>query len=452
MKYALFIFTAVLFLVLQMEGGLTLYESISIALFVYFFLNFLAQLGSKIVIFDLTILMAFLTCLIMPIIFYHFYTKDNPLAYIWKKYMPIASDDYFSFAVPAVIALILGLKIPVRKLKINRNPALYIENVKEYLSRYPQLGFYLVGIGFASGLLNFLASAGLKEIFFLMAHLVFVGVFYVIYTPNKKKNVVVAGVVLLMIGESILTGMFGELVFILALSIVLLMLGKKISFTKKLGFALLGIFLIVLIQSIKGDYRRRSWQQGGADPSYFAELIVDRVTTPSTLLDPQDLFIISVRMNQGWLVAETMKLVPSSHPFGNGEPLAAAVAASVVPRFVWPDKPEAGGKANLKRFWGYDLVGWSTNIGTLGEAYANFDRNGGLAYMFFYGLFFNLMLSTILKMAEKRPTLVLWLPFLFFSVINVETDLLSTMGALVKSLIFMWIVFRVFQSAFDMDL
>jgi hypothetical protein len=452
MKYFLIIFAAVLFVTLQQGGSLTFYESLSIALFTYFFLNFLLQLGSKIVIFDLTILMAFLTCLIMPIVFYHYYTRDNPLALLWVKYMPISSDDYFSFAVPGVVALALGLKIPVRKLKINRNPALYIENVKEYLSHKPQLGFYLVGIGLASGLLDFLASTGLKEIFFLMAHLVFVGVFYVIYSPNKKKNLVVPGVVVLMIGESILTGMFGELVFILALSIILLVLGKKISFPKKLGFALFGIFLIILIQSVKGDYRRKSWTQGGADPSYFAELIVDRVVTPSSMFDPKDLFMTSVRMNQGWLVAETMKLVPSSHPFGNGEPLAAAVAASVVPRFVWPDKPEAGGKANLKRFWGYDLVGWSTNIGTLGEAYANFDRNGGLAYMFFYGLFFNLMLSTILKMAEKRPTLVLWLPFLFFSVINVETDLLSTMGALVKSLIFMWIVFRIFQSSFRMDL
>jgi hypothetical protein len=452
MKYALFMFTAVLFLVLQMAGNLTIYECISISLFVYFFLNFLLQLGSKVAIFDLTILMAFLTCLIMPIVFYHFYTKDNPLAYIWKKYMPIASDDYFSFAVPAVIALVLGLKIPLRKLRINRDPALFIENLKEYLRLRPQLGLYLVGVGLASGFLDFLASTGLKEIFFLMAHLVFVGVFYVIYSPNRRKNLIVPGVVLLMIGESILTGMFGELVFILALAIVLLLLGKQISYPKKLGFALLGIFLIILIQSVKGDYRRRSWQEGSADPSYFTELIVDRVVTPSSLFDPKDLFIISVRMNQGWLVAETMKMVPASHPFGNGEPLAAAVAASIVPRFVWPDKPEAGGKANLKRFWGFDLVGWSTNIGTLGEAYANFDRNGGLAYMFFYGLFFNLMLSTILKMAEKRPTLVLWLPFLFFSVINVETDLLSTMGALVKSLIFMWIVFRVFQSAFRMDL
>jgi hypothetical protein len=129
-----------------------------------------------------------------------------------------------------------------------------------------------------------------------------------------------------------------------------------------------------------------------------------------------------------------------------------AMAASIVPRFLWPDKPEAGGKANLKRFWGFNLVGFSTNIGTLGEAYANFDRIGGIVYLFFYGLIFNLGLSLILKRSERRPTLILWLPFLFFTAIAVETDLLTTMGALVKSAIFAWIVFAFFNRALGMKL
>ena len=154
------------------------------------------------------------------------------------------------------------------------------------------------------------------------------------------------------------------------------------------------------------------------------------------MFDPMSMFVSFVRLNQGWLVAMTMKMVPDKHPFGNGGPLLDAVYASVIPRILWPDKPEAGGKANLKRFWGFNLVGWSTNIGTLGrEAYANFSIvRGGLFYLFFYGLFFNFILSRILKAADRRPTIILWLPFLFFSVINVETDLLSDhAGALINT-------------------
>jgi hypothetical protein len=92
------------------------------------------------------------------------------------------------------------------------------------------------------------------------------------------------------------------------------------------------------------------------------------------------------------------------------------------------------------------------NIGPFGEGYANFDKAGGVVYLFFYGLFFNLVLSLILKFSEKRPTIVLWVPFLFYFAIGVETDLLTTMGALIKGLIFTWIVFQLFKIAFRIDL
>ena len=161
---------------------------------------------------------------------------------------------------------------------------------------------------------------------------------------------------------------------------------------------------------------------------------------------------MAIRINQGWLVAMTMKRVPAKFDFAYGETIWQSVAAAFLPRFIWPEKPNAGGKANLKRFWGYDLVGFSMNIGPFGEAYANFDVLGGIVYMFFYGLFFNFMLTSILKFAEKRPTIVLWLPFLFYYSITVETDLLTTMSSLVKGLIFMWIIFKIYHIAFRLDL
>ncbi len=281
MKYFVFIVPLSLFLLIYLAGNLSIWENFSMCFFVYFFLNFLMNLGNKIVILDLTVLMACLTCLIMPIVFYHVYTKDNPLARLWIKYMPISSDEYFSFAMPGILAMVLGIKLRFGKLEVNANPGVYLENVKRYLAIHPKLGFILIGIGLGSGFLDFLAPASLREIFFLLAHLTFVGAFYVIYSPSKKKRLIVPGMILLMIGQSIITGMFGEFIFILACSLVLLLLGRKISFQKKLGFALIGIFLIILIQSIKKDYRQRSWQVSGADPVYFAELTTDRIVTPS---------------------------------------------------------------------------------------------------------------------------------------------------------------------------
>ena len=454
MKKILIIVAVVIFILLGIYTDLTTLENVSIVLMIYFFLEFVNDLGNRIVLLDLAILLAIFTCLIMPIIFYHQYTRENRLAELWVKYMPIESNVYLSYAVPAVIAMTIGFRIPLGKLRINNNPKIYIENVKKRLYKDSNLGLILISIGVISGLLDFLSPSDLKQIFYLLGHLTFVGVFYVIYSPSKNKKFIIPGVILLMFGQIIATGMFGEFIYILACSLVLMLLGSKITFRGKLFYCVSGIIFVILIQSIKADYRQRSWLEnsGKADPLYFAELISDRVTDPSSVLDPNKLFFISVRMNQGWLVAMTMDRVPRKFPFAYGETIWTSAAASVVPRILWPDKPKVGGTYNLKRFWGYDIRGYSMNIGALGEAYGNFGVMGGITFMFFYGLFFNLILSVILKMAEKRPTLLLWLPFLFFYAIGVETDLLTTMGSLIKGLIFTWLIFKVFQTGFRIEL
>jgi hypothetical protein len=434
-------------------SALSLWECIALSISLYFFFVFLDDLGKKIVIMDLAIMMGLLTCLVVPIVFYHSYTKENYLARLWVKYMPISSSDYFSFVVPAMITMILGLHLPLGKLKINSNPEVYIENVKKYLATRPRLGLILIGVGVTASLLDFLAPGDLVQVFYLIAHLTYVGVFYVVYSPSKQKRFIVPFVISLMFGQAIITGMFGDLINMMACSVVLILLGKKLSFRKKLALAFSGFFFIILIQSIKMDYRNKIFQeQNGADPIYFASLIADKIADPSTAFEPGPLFGIAVRLNQGWLVATTMDRVPRRYPFAYGETIWQSVGAAVMPRFLWPDKPEAGGKANLKRFWGYNIKGYSMNIGPLGEAYGNFNVGGGIIYMFFYGIFFNLLLTGIIKLAEKRPTLILWLPFLFFYTITMETDLLTTMGSLIKAVLFTWIVFRVFKTGFRIDL
>jgi len=453
LRVKIFIFSTALFVFLGFVGNLSILENLAVTLFIYFLLDFLENLGKRIVIMDLTIIMASLTCLLMPVVFYHQYTKEFYLARLWVKYMPIPSDTYFSFMIPAVLAMVLGFRIPLRKSKVNKDPKIYMDNMRAILETKPTLGLILIAIGVISGLLDFLSPTSLNQFFYFVNHLTFVGVFYVIYSPGKYKKYIVPGVIVLMIGQSLITGMFGDMIFISACALVLILLGKRIHFKYKVFVAIVGIFLIIIIQSVKTDYRQRAWMEiGGADPAYYVQLVSERLLDPSTLLEPNRLFLGAVRMNQGWLVAQTMYKVPAKFDFAYGETIWQSIAAAIVPRFLWPDKPESGGKANLKRFWGFDLVGFSMNIGPFGEAYANFKVFGGIIYMFFYGLFFNYILTSLLKYAEKSPTIILWLPFLFFYAISVETDLLTTLGSLLKGLIFIWLMFKFFRTAFRIDL
>ncbi len=425
----------------------TLWESFSIAFAVYFLFNSLSNLGKKIIILDLPIIMAFFTWLVVPVIFYHNYTQQNYLANIWQAYMPISSDDYFSFALPGALAMALGYKIRIVNTEIVKNPKPFLNNLKQHLKGNSRIGFALLGLGIFGDILRLVAPDDLRQAVFLLQNLKYVGAFYIYFSDFKNKQVILLLAFGFLIASAVVTGMFGEFIFLSLLSLVLISLSwKRVRFVTKLAICVIGLFVILLIQNIKLDYRTRTWHGGNADAGYFGELIVDRIGNTSAMFNEKNLFFLATRMNQGLLIARTMRYVPERFPYANGETIVKSIAATVVPRFLWPDKPQAGGKYNLKRFWGYEIRGYSMNIGPIGEAYGNFGKWGGIVYMFFYGLFFNLVLSLLLKRSEKRPTLLCWIPFLFLNAIAVETDLLTTMSSLITALIFMLILMWVFKN------
>jgi hypothetical protein len=428
------------------------YESFSIGLLIFFLFDFLDNLGKRVVVLDIAVILAIFTWLIMPVIFYQFYTKADHVARIFHKYMPIPAEEYFSFAVPGTVLMILGFKIPLLRLQINSRPDLFKVKLEAYFKGKDWIGFLLIGISLVSGFLYPFVPSTLERVVGLLERLSYVGVFYIFFSGNKHKGKILLGVTGLLLATSISTGMFGELVFLMALFYILIALYlKRRTFFYKLGILVLGVFAIFLIQNVKSAYRLKAWKTG-SDASYFGELVLNSLEDPSAMFQKKSLFHVSIRMNQGWLIATTMDRVPKRYDYANGETIALSVAAAFIPRVFWPDKPEAGGKYNLKRFWGYDLVGYSMNIGPIGEAYANFGVRGGIFFMFFYGLFFNMVLTWLLKRSESSPSVLCWIPFLFSYAVVVETDILTTVGSIVTSLMFMLLFGWLFKAIFKVKL
>lgn len=424
------------------QGG---YESFSVALLTFVFLDFLDNLGKKVVVLDIAVILAVFTWLVMPVIFYTYYTKANHLARIFYKYMPIPAEEYFSFAVPGTLLMIIGFKMRLAKLEINESPKTFRAKLDTFFSGKARIGFILIGISFVAGFFIRLVPASLGRVVGLMMHLGHVGVFYIFFSGHKHRIKILIGILALLLIESMASGMFGELVYLMAIFYILIALySKQQSMSLKLTVTAIGLIIITLIQSVKKDYRAVAWVSGG-DAGLFMELIVKAATNPASVMTPNILYNQAVRLNQGWLIAVTMDRVPRRFDYAHGETIWLSLAAAVVPRIVWPDKPEAGGKYNLKRFWGYNLKGYSMNIGPIGEAYANFGRTGGIIFMFFYGLFFNLILTSLLRWSEKRPSVLCWIPFLFFYAVVVETDILTSVGSITTSLMFMVIFIRLFK-------
>ncbi|MEJ7768322.1 MAG: hypothetical protein WKF89_10965, partial [Chitinophagaceae bacterium] len=334
----LFIIIALLvyFLVLSYTNW-TSYECISISLFVYFILAFVDDLGKKLVILDVAILITIITCLVLPIAGYHHFTYNNIQSRVWTNFMRVPSEDYYTFMIPATLAMIAGMKVPVFfRHQTFKNHEQYMVNVKAYLANTKWQGFIMVVIGLLASVVKNYVPSVLSFIFFLLNYLMFVGIFYCLYSNIPFKRMILALVFAIMLVRSILGGMFGEMIFMGALTVILLVLGYRMSFTKKLMIMIAGLFCIVLIQAIKPSFRQQTWfgRSKGNEISVFTNVLSEKIRNPLGVLDDQRmLFIMYGRFNQGQIISNVLYSIPARFPYANGETIANSLAASIVPRF-----------------------------------------------------------------------------------------------------------------------
>ena len=432
------------------------YEALGVGIFSYFLIRIIKNLGKTIWVFlDVISLLLALTCLVAPLFFYHHFTETNDLAVLWVKFMPVSSDEYYGFTIPASLALILGFNIGF----IRRKELRY--SIQEYvrlglLSRPAKLGFQLVLISLVMGFVRSIAPGSLGFIVFLSTKLIFIGFLYLYFSGRKPSVKWVFIAIGLLFFQSLQAAMFGELIFMILLAVIIFTYGKRYSISFKAGVIAAGIAAIILIQSIKLDYRKVVWADTGsggvANIALFANLASQKTQDAGTFFSEEKMFFTAVRFNQGWLVASVMKNVPAIVPYANGETIWQSLLASIAPRFLWPDKPEAGGKANIKRFLGWDLEGTSMNIGLLGESYANFGIWAGCIFLFFYGLAFQWAYNFCIKLTYTHPTLILWLPLLFFYCIGVENDVLTVVNHLTKTGLFVYLLYKLYPKIFRINL
>lgn len=414
------------------------------------FYLFFSQIGRKIVVLNIISLLAVVQWLLAPLVAYTYFDKQSDLAKLWQTVMPISADAYFSFALPATICLVLGLNFPALG-KIKKNHYRYLEQAKLSLANTASyVPAIFIALGFVFYELQDVVPLSLRAIFNFASLLSFVAVLYAVYARSKLRFFYIAIVLVLLLRQVIQSGMFGDFVFWTLLYTFFFLLGQKPRIASFLFLGTIGLFGVLAIQAIKSDYRKLVWKNGtrGSDAGAFYKLALDKFTDPSTLLQPEAFFWVNTRMNQGAIVARTMKMVPQKVPFAQGETILKSIAAAIVPRFLWPNKPMAGGHENVARFLKDKYAHKrqiSYNLGPIGEGYANFGRWGGCLWLFVYGCIFRFLFLGVLQLCRSYPTLVLWIPFLFVGAIKVETDLLTTLGAVIKGGIFVAFIFFSFH-------
>lgn len=390
------------------------------------------RLGKTIPILELMLLIAGLQWVIGPIVEYNFPSLH------WKYYMYVEQVTYMEFVVPAFLCFSLVILSLTRKFsKIN----IPLNN----LNKYSDYGIQIVIIGFVFDFLGGFLPGTLGFVAFLFSNFKFVGAIVLYYSDNPKLKKIFYLIILFLLVTSISRGLFHDFILWSIFFYIFWALKNKPSVPLILTTFVAAVLFALTLQTVKSAFREQVWNNySGNKLELFVNLMLDSIFADEVESEQFDDGVsTNVRLNQGWIISAVLNNIPVSQDYLNGVTVKNAVYASLLPRFLNPNKTEAGGKENFRKFTGLELnSGASMGISILGEAYGNFAQTGGIVFMGLWGFFLVRVWGFLLKKMSENLLLVAFIPLIFLQVVKAETELVVVLNHLVKSTIivflFLW--------------
>ena len=220
-----------------------LYYTVAAAIFFHQFISFYFNLNERIPLRNLAGMMFTLNYLFGPALMFHWL---NP--FVEDNYsMRGNAEDYFTYAIPAMLLFLAGLYIFAKKEEEEIN----INRIRVILDRYPwmPLQFIIAGV-LASFSLPYIPSQ-LQFVVSSLAYLKFIGMFLSLLSPQRINFLYLAlsyGVLFL---QSFSSSMFNDLLNMLFFLAIYLCIKYKPSGFLKIGGIVAGLVFLSFIQSIK---------------------------------------------------------------------------------------------------------------------------------------------------------------------------------------------------------
>ena len=319
--------------------------------------------------------------------------------------MSVDVEDYLRYAVPATVALWVGLLIPVhRTLRRWPHPA-----APEPLTKHMRA---TLDVTIVVGMLVDLYGGGLPESLRFLTYLVSTFRFFAalgwMITETPGWWIRVAVVLLQFAAQQSTGGVFYLVVqwggyFLLVYAFIK---GWRWQLAGAFAAGLITLFVLQQVKPVFRDALRNYEVTTPVDSMQrLGSLMWDRVTKDSRQLGTDDSFGDTlVRFNQGWIVARVMTHVPKNTPYASGDTLIDAAIFSVVPRFLVPSKREGASQSMFMKYTGIELGGNTRmGLGAIGELYANFGTFGGILGTFIYGLLLGWLFAVFAERAVKNP-------------------------------------------------
>jgi len=429
------------------------YAAISIVLFVLIVLSILYKVGQGIVMLESISLFYVFTCLVMPVIGYKYYNYENKLAYLFRRFMHVPEEDYFGYALPALIMFSFILTFPLnRRNYMDSGEFLFqhIDKIKEYLKKNPNLGATILIVGAAELLFGGIFPQELRFFFDIFFFSSFAGLLMVFLGENKTyKTFLIPAFVLLLLVKALESSLFTVIAYMSIAVASFFLIGNKTGIIKKIGFFIVGCFFLLVLQNSKVAYRKvirtsgNSSKTSSGQLSTFFNIVQDQFFISENFFQVNEFYPVFIRLNQGFNVSQVMKRIPSAQDFDGGAMIKKSILASITPRFLWPDKPMAGGHFNMKYYAGLTIIfgTYSTNVGPLGEGYGAFGVFGGILFMCALAFYIRFAYYRVWHISLKYPIMILWLPVIFYqTTYSAENDILQILNSTIKSSAFLWLL------------
>jgi len=380
--------------------------------------EFQKRLDQGVPLLQLTGLISVLQWLVGPVLAYN-------LDYQYGRYqMYVDEATYFEYALPATalyvaVMLAIGASIRQRELLADLDR-----------SNFVKIGFFL---NIAAFVVQVAITRAPSSLFFFLALITqarYVGAIYFLMSRHPLRLLFAAGSLAFLLMSSVSVGMFHDMLLWLALTFCYWFARRRWTLQAKLLTLSVSALLLFALQVVKQDYRQQL--KSGQQPSLVGMMFSYLAPTGAAWSDGALAYAV-VRLNQGWIVSKIMEHVPDEEPYADGETIKQAFVSSLLPRFLAPDKKEAGGRENFMRYTGLNLeMNTSMGISPLGEAYANFGTLGGALTMMGFGAFFGFLFKLTLRLLVRRPTFFFWLPLIFYQSIKAETEFVVVLNQLSK--------------------
>jgi len=381
------------------------------------------------------------------------YLLSPVLMYLWLgsfgdelQTMKVNPQEYFSYAIPAILLFIIGLNIGSKAEEEQMNS----KEIESITDRYPQLPIILIIVGVAASILSRYVPSFLTLIFSTIGYLKVSGLFLSILSKRGFKVWYFLLSYGLMIFESLTSSMFNDFLNMLFFLGFFLCLRYKPPQIVKLSGILAGILLVIFIQMIK--FPLRNAVGAGFNIEKLGEAVKRGQSNSAQRTGEEKVLNIVARVNQGWFFSSTVSYYQQGgYDFQRGNHAVILLQTAILPKFLAPDRIDVGDPVLFNKYSGHFVdVGTSMALGVLSDGFIDFGYNG-IFIVFLFSLILNFFIKFYHKLNDKFFLAKIFSPLGLFYAIRPDNDTQTALGAAFKGVIILWIILIVIQKFYNED-